>query len=428
MKAFRDEVELPPADRPRIIVRPDPFTIPREFYRGTAYNLATRGEAWWWVAARDIDDAPMSLINVPPHEVTVEENRDDLRYPIIEWRDRQMRNRDFRQLVYAREPGSLRGHGPLQMCGAAISVAVEAQEWAANLFAEQAACRRSSSSRRRELGDDPVTGRARGRHPARAVDGPGQQHPARHRPAASRTSPRWTRTARARRCSRRAAYQNVEVATMFNMDATILNAAIEGSSRHLPERRHRVRGPRCGSACGPTTSRSSSRRCRTCWRARSWPASTPTRWSWPTSGPATTRTRWASTRASSARKRRAASRAWRRVTSRTRRCRCRRRQAYPGVAAHPGAQLGARSAATAGACCAASCAPCNKLLAEQGAVRRALPALRQGARASLPDDRSGLGHRHRRPGAWWRPMLIGTIARELARGACDPGVRLPVIE
>lgn len=136
MKAFRGEVELPPDDRPRLIIRPDPFTIPREFYRSTAYNLASRGEAWWWVAARDIDGMALSLISVAPQEVKVEENERDLRYPIITWRNRVMSNEDFRQLVYSREPGSLRGVGPLQMCGAAVSVAVEAQEWSANTYAE----------------------------------------------------------------------------------------------------------------------------------------------------------------------------------------------------------------------------------------------------------------------------------------------------
>lgn len=136
MKALRGEVEMAPADRPRVIVRPDPFTIPREFYRGTTYNIATRGEAWWWIAARDIDDQPISVLNVNPAELTVTEDPRDLRYPIIEWRGVRMKNDDMRQLVYMREPGSLRGVGPLQLCGAAISVAVESQEWAANFFAE----------------------------------------------------------------------------------------------------------------------------------------------------------------------------------------------------------------------------------------------------------------------------------------------------
>jgi phage portal protein BeeE len=135
MTALRDEVELPPDQRPRVIVRPDPFTIPREFFRSTAWNLASRGEAWWWAAKRNADGEVLSVINCNPAEVNVEDNPRDPRYPIITWRDRPMDNDDFRQLVWAKEPGALRGVGPLQMCGAAVSVAVEAQEWAANFYA-----------------------------------------------------------------------------------------------------------------------------------------------------------------------------------------------------------------------------------------------------------------------------------------------------
>ena len=43
---------------------------------------------------------------------------------------------DMRQITFMRDPRNpLRGWGPLQACGAAISVTVEAQEWAANFFA-----------------------------------------------------------------------------------------------------------------------------------------------------------------------------------------------------------------------------------------------------------------------------------------------------
>jgi HK97 family phage portal protein len=135
LEAYRRGRRLDDGDRPRLIVRPDPFTTPRDFYRDTAWNMATRGEAWWWVAKRDFDDIPLSLINVPPSEVRVEENTRDLRYPIIHWRNRRMPNEDMRQITLNREPGEYRGIGPLQVCGAAVSVAVEAQEWAANLFA-----------------------------------------------------------------------------------------------------------------------------------------------------------------------------------------------------------------------------------------------------------------------------------------------------
>jgi HK97 family phage portal protein len=135
MEAWRDELMLSAKERPRLIIRPNPLTTPREFYRDTAYAMATRGEAWWWVAARDIDGAPISLYPVPPFEVTVEENSQNRLRPTIRWRDEIMPNEDMKQIVLTKEPGALRGAGPLQVCGAAVSVAVEAQEYAADFFA-----------------------------------------------------------------------------------------------------------------------------------------------------------------------------------------------------------------------------------------------------------------------------------------------------
>ena len=137
MRALRNEVELAPDDRPRVIVRPDPFRIPAEFYAGTGYNMASRGEAIWWTAKRDGDGNALSILNLPVEEITYTDNiRNPLR-PTIEWRGVQLRNEDVRQIVFHRSsPFALRGLGPLQMCGAAISVAVESQEWAANFFAD----------------------------------------------------------------------------------------------------------------------------------------------------------------------------------------------------------------------------------------------------------------------------------------------------
>jgi HK97 family phage portal protein len=135
MEAWRRGVKLADDKRPRVIVRPDPFRTPRDFFRDTFYAMATRGEAWWWIAARDGDGQALSVINVPPAEVRVEEDPDDLRYPKVYWRDRLMPRADMRQITLMREPGELRGYGPLQVCGAAVSIAVESQEWAANFFA-----------------------------------------------------------------------------------------------------------------------------------------------------------------------------------------------------------------------------------------------------------------------------------------------------
>lgn len=135
VRAFRNGIEMAPEDRPKIFVRPDPLRKPRDFFRDTIYSMATRGEAIWWVAKRDNDGLASALRVVNPAEVTFEEDPKDLRYPKIMWRGNRMRNEDIRQITLLQELGSLRGYGPLQVCGAAISVSVEAQEWAANFFA-----------------------------------------------------------------------------------------------------------------------------------------------------------------------------------------------------------------------------------------------------------------------------------------------------
>lgn len=135
MEAFRRGQRLDDiAQVPRIIQRPNPFSTPRVFYRDTAYYLATRGESWWWVAARDpLDDTALSLWPVPPWEVQIEQNEFNRLKPTIRWQNRIMPNEDMRHITYL--PGvNGRGAGPLQMAGVAVSVAVEAENWAANFY------------------------------------------------------------------------------------------------------------------------------------------------------------------------------------------------------------------------------------------------------------------------------------------------------
>lgn len=157
MEAYRKGVLLDADDTPRLIQRPDPFRIPRDFYRDTANDLATRGEFWWWIAARDTDDSVLSLIRVPPWQVKVEETTDRLR-PKILWNNREMDRRDMRQGTFMLDETGYRGLGPLQLCGAAVSVAVESQEWAANFFAEDGGYPSIIIKAAGELGEDPDTG------------------------------------------------------------------------------------------------------------------------------------------------------------------------------------------------------------------------------------------------------------------------------
>jgi HK97 family phage portal protein len=140
MEAFRNGVKM--ADGPRLLSRPDPYSTSWEFKRDTLYNYCTRGEFVWWIAKRDPDGRATALINVPLAELNVEANPRNRLRPVYTWGSVESTrwtpattDGDFVHMTYMKEPGALRGLGPLQLCGAAISVSVEAQEWAANFYA-----------------------------------------------------------------------------------------------------------------------------------------------------------------------------------------------------------------------------------------------------------------------------------------------------
>jgi HK97 family phage portal protein len=127
---------------PRLIARPDPYATPHDFYRDSTYNMATRGEIVWWIATRDALGTPTALVVVPLVELSVEQNQRNRLFPTYTWGTVKSTrysaaNRDgqFVHVTYLREPGALRGVGPLQLAGAATSVSVEAQEFAANFYA-----------------------------------------------------------------------------------------------------------------------------------------------------------------------------------------------------------------------------------------------------------------------------------------------------
>ena len=135
LEAYRKGVLMAQEDAPRLIQRPNPFTTARVFFRDTAFHTGTRGEAWWYHAVLDpIDGSTMSLVVVPPWELTVTQNDDNRLRPEIRWNDRLIPNERMTHITYLPDRSGLRGVGPLQLCGAAVSVAVEAQQWAANFF------------------------------------------------------------------------------------------------------------------------------------------------------------------------------------------------------------------------------------------------------------------------------------------------------
>jgi HK97 family phage portal protein len=137
MNAYDDGVKVSAKARPRIVVRPNPLSKPRDFWRDTAYWKALYGESWWFVAKRDADGLAQSLVPVPPHEVKVEPDPKDRLRPFIEWNGQRRAREDMILDKLLPDPNDpYRGVGPLQLCGAAVSAAVESQEWAANFYSE----------------------------------------------------------------------------------------------------------------------------------------------------------------------------------------------------------------------------------------------------------------------------------------------------
>ncbi|MFI5292907.1 MAG: phage portal protein, partial [Candidatus Limnocylindrales bacterium] len=132
----------PMDETPIVLARPDPYQTAVDWYSDVGWGMAVYGEAIGYVARRDGAGFPIALIDVPPVELTVEPNPRNRLRAIYKWGtitgtrySTADPTGDFVHITYHRDSTSLRGVGPLQMCGVAVSVAVEAQNWAAGFFA-----------------------------------------------------------------------------------------------------------------------------------------------------------------------------------------------------------------------------------------------------------------------------------------------------
>jgi len=222
MEGYRAGAKLPVEDTPRLVIRPNPLTRPHEFWRDSAFNMARLGEAWWWTAKRDIDGSPMSLIPVDPREVNVEENTRDPMRPVIHWREARMPNEDMTQITYLPDPNSpLRGWGPLQACGAAVSVAVEAQEWAADWFAGNPANTWIKSAV--DIDEAEAEG-IKSQWMADSLNLPKVTGPLIEDVKDVGTDPERAQMTEARN------FANGEIALMFSIPSTLLNYAVQGST------------------------------------------------------------------------------------------------------------------------------------------------------------------------------------------------------
>lgn len=219
LEAWRNGVKM--ETPPRLVSRPGVFATTRDFLRDTAYSLASRGEYIWWAVDRDDDGLTSKLLLLPPEEVHV--TRDE-KMPLLwkyRWRNKDIPAADIEHGTFAREPGALRGMGPLQICGAALSVAVEADEWAARFFRRggvpsvvlEAVVQLSAAESERLVEQWLL----RESNEVRVASGG-------VKPSPFQVDPENAQLLQSRQ------HAAANVATMFGMDADLLNAAVSGSS------------------------------------------------------------------------------------------------------------------------------------------------------------------------------------------------------
>jgi HK97 family phage portal protein len=220
MQAWHNDVLM--QTPPRLVSRPGVFGTPRDFWRDSSYCLATRGEYLWWIVSRDDDGLADGLLLLPPHEVVVSWN-DDLKglQREYKWRNKDIPADDIEHGFLSREPGGLRGIGPMQSCGAALSVAVEADEWAARFFARGGVPSVVLKSAVNLTPDEATRLKDswldRDSNEVRVAAGGVL-------PEAFQINPEQAQLLDSRK------HSSADVATMFGMDADLLNAAVSGSS------------------------------------------------------------------------------------------------------------------------------------------------------------------------------------------------------
>ena len=134
LREYVNQREIEPAAP--VVRRPCRAWTPRLFTQNTVMHMAAYGEAIWIVRERDAAGFASDIVPVKPtllksdwsgithdwYTITKEGKRYDYR------------PEDVIHIPFLQDPGDGRGRGPLQMCGVAANVAVEAEMWASRFF------------------------------------------------------------------------------------------------------------------------------------------------------------------------------------------------------------------------------------------------------------------------------------------------------
>jgi phage portal protein BeeE len=219
LEAYRNGQKM--ADPPPLVKRPGVFSTPRDFFRDVGWNAAAYGEFIFWIVDRDEFGMARRVLNLPLGQVHVTK---DSRFPLMlqyRYGDVEIPASDIYHGTVFREPGSDRGLGPLQLCGAALSAAVEADQWAARFFKRGGAPSVNLDSPVKMTASESENAveqwLKREGNEVRVTSGGITAKP-------FNVDPESAQLLQSRQ------YSAAAVATMFGMDADLLNAAVSGQS------------------------------------------------------------------------------------------------------------------------------------------------------------------------------------------------------
>lgn len=116
--------------------RPARAWTPGAWARDTVQHMATYGEAIWSVIQRDVAGFASNIIPVAPYAMRSSDwDGQSMRwFSRVGGKEIEQDPANIIHIPLLRDPATGRGMGPLQTCGAALNVAVEADRWAARWF------------------------------------------------------------------------------------------------------------------------------------------------------------------------------------------------------------------------------------------------------------------------------------------------------
>jgi len=120
-----------------VVRRPNANWTAGSFFRDTVQAMATYGEAIWLVRKRDAEGFASQLLPVAPYSMQSNGwDGETLQWTAIDAQGREVQQdpANVIQICLLRNPATGRGMGPLQTCGAAVDVSVEADNWARRWF------------------------------------------------------------------------------------------------------------------------------------------------------------------------------------------------------------------------------------------------------------------------------------------------------